>query len=52
MILPTNFLTLGLSLNVISLLPRLILNFEDPDDLSKTTAENIEQVLCDSGSPY
>jgi len=32
----------GLSLNVIALLPRLILNFDDPDSFSKLAATNID----------
>ena len=34
----------GLSLNVIALLPKLILNFDEPDEFCKEAANNIEMV--------
>ena len=36
----------GLSLNVIALLPKLILNFDEPDEFCKEAANNIEIVCC------
>lgn len=34
----------GLSLNVIAILPKLILQFDEPDEFCKSAAQNIQNV--------